>query len=354
MKRLLTTLVVVVLVAGVGASGVYAYQRLDAPTGSDDESSDDSSTAEPIELTTAEVTTVDLIDEDEVDGRLGYGEQRELRGSGGVITGLPDAGDVLDRGDSAWEVDGHPGPAVMYGDLPQWRPLDRNADDGADVLQLEQNLLALGFGAELTVDEEFDTDTRNAVRDWQESRGFERTGVVALGDIVVLPEPMRISEVASTIGADANGPVLSITSTEQLVTMDVAIDKLDLFSVGDSVIVELPGDRRVDGTVDEIAKTATATESGDVTVEVTVTLAEPEPSLVAAPVSVVVQQTRADNAAVVPIRALIALAEGGYAIEKVTGGSTSLIGVELGEFGDGVVQITSGDLVPGDEVVVAP
>jgi multidrug efflux pump subunit AcrA (membrane-fusion protein) len=75
---------------------------------------------------------------------------------------------------------------------------------------------------------------------------------------------------------------------------------------------------------------------------------------VAAPVTVIVQKTRVVDAVVVPIRALLALAEGGYAVEKVSGAGTVLVPVELGEFGDGVVQVTSDSLVDGDTVVVAP
>jgi multidrug efflux pump subunit AcrA (membrane-fusion protein) len=120
------------------------------------------------------------------------------------------------------------------------------------------------------------------------------------------------------------------------------------------VLVELPDERRVGATVTDIAKTATADEQGGVTVRVTLALEQAEPAYVAAPVTVVVQKTRVEDAVVVPIRALLALAEGGYAVEKVTGGTTTLVPVELGQFGDGVVQITSDAIAEGDTVVVAP
>ena len=56
---------------------------------------------------------------------------------------------------------------------------------------------------------------------------------------------------------------------------------------------------------------------------------------------------------VVPIRALVALAEGGYAVEKVSGASTELVAVEPGEFGDGIVAISGTGIAEGDTVVVA-
>lgn len=346
------------LVVGIAVSGVVAYNQLDVAHASGDPSDDEAGGDTPeaatgeLDLDTATATTVDLIEEDEVTGQLGYGETTELRGNGGVVTRLPEPGELLELGESAWDVDGHAGPAVIFGGLPQWRRLDINSDDGPDVLQLEYNLARLGF-APGTVDDDFDSDTRAAIRDWQESRGLERTGVVEIGDVVVVPDPVRINELLLDVGDRADGGVLTVTDVEQLVTVPAEIDELDLFEEGDDVLVELPDDRRVGGSVREIANTATATEDGSVTVEVTVALDEPEPTLVAAPVSVIVQKTRVEDALVVPIRALLALAEGGYAVEKVTGSATTLVGVEIGVFGDGVVQVASDQLADGDTVVVA-
>ena len=67
-----------------------------------------------------------------------------------------------------------------------------------------------------------------------------------------------------------------------------------------------------------------------------------------------VDDQKATGVLVVPIRALVALAEGGYAVEKVSGGSTQLVAVEAGEFGDGIVAITGDGVAEGDTVVVAP
>ena len=54
----------------------------------------------------------------------------------------------------------------------------------------------------------------------------------------------------------------------------------------------------------------------------------------------------------VPVAALLALAEGGYAVEvDAGGGATRLVAVEPGFFADGLVEV-SGGLEPGDRVVV--
>ena len=62
---------------------------------------------------------------------------------------------------------------------------------------------------------------------------------------------------------------------------------------------------------------------------------------------------RADNVLAVPVTALLALAEGGYAVEAVVeDGSTVLVAVDPGLFADGIVEVASDVLVVGMEVVV--
>jgi multidrug efflux pump subunit AcrA (membrane-fusion protein) len=59
------------------------------------------------------------------------------------------------------------------------------------------------------------------------------------------------------------------------------------------------------------------------------------------------------NVLAVPVNALVALAEGGYALEVVgAGGATHYVGVQLGLFDSGWVELTSGDVHEGDRVVV--
>ena len=55
-------------------------------------------------------------------------------------------------------------------------------------------------------------------------------------------------------------------------------------------------------------------------------------------------------ATMIPSRALLALAEGGHAVE-IQG--VGLVAVELGAFDDGWVQVTNGAVAPGD-VLLAP
>jgi multidrug efflux pump subunit AcrA (membrane-fusion protein) len=54
----------------------------------------------------------------------------------------------------------------------------------------------------------------------------------------------------------------------------------------------------------------------------------------------------------VPVNALLALAEGGYAVEVERDGRRELVGVTLGLFADGQVEVDGDGLRAGDRVVV--
>jgi peptidoglycan hydrolase-like protein with peptidoglycan-binding domain len=305
---------------------------------------------------TSQVSRTDLIEEEKLRGALGYGDSKTIGAEGsGTITGLPAVGTVLVQGESPWQVDGHVGPAIFYGSLPMWRTLRSGVDDGADVAQLEQNLADLGFGTDVVIDEEFDRYTTAAIKAWQDSRGFKKTGVVNPGDVIIEQAPVRVAEQTAGVGDKLSPEILSVTGAQQVVELDVSLDKVDLLTAGAAVEIELPDDTRVDGTIAVIGRAATVKQEGaSATVEARVSLKAPVASLDAAPVDVVVTTPKATGVLVVPIRALVALAEGGYAVEKVSGASTQLVAVEPGAFGDGIVEITGSGLAEGDTVVVAP
>ena len=342
-------LIVGVVAIGAAAAGITMATR--QSTTAAEESPD---TTEPRE--TAQVTKTDLVEEEKLRGSLGYGDSKVIGVEGtGTITGLPTVGTVLQQGDSPWEVDGHTGPAIFYGELPLWRTLRSGVDDGADVAQLEQNLTDLGFGTDVVVDEEFDKYTSAAIKAWQDSRGFKKTGVVNPGDVVIEQAPVRVAEQKASVGDKLSPEILSVTGAQQVVGLDVSLDKIGLLSVGAAVEIELPDDTRVDGSVASIGRAATVKQDGaSATVEATVALQSPVESLDAAPVDVIVSTPKATGVLVVPIRALVALAEGGYAVEKVSGATTQLVAVVPGAFGDGIVEITGDGIAEGDSVVVAP
>ena len=320
-------------------------------------------TASTVATATATVTRRDLAERTEVDGTLGYGDVSQVSlSSQGTVTALPALGSVIERGGAVAEVDGHAVPA-LFGERPLWRTLDPSAPDGiadgADVAQIEANLIALGFAteAQLGPNDTWSQATTAAVKRWQESLGKEKTGIVSPADAVFLPGPVRVAGHAASVGGPATGPILDVTATTRSVTTDLDATRQDLVTVGQAVEVELP-----DGAIvaAHVASIATVAERGDAsapgqkpTVEVTISLDDPAAGsgLDEAPVAVRIVTSAATGVLAVPVDALLALAEGGYAVERVTDAGSELVAVELGAFADGFVEI-AGDIAEGDHVVV--
>jgi hypothetical protein len=136
--------------------------------------------------------------------------------------------------------------------------------------------------------------------------------------------------------------------------MDLPAEDQELVAVGTPVIVVLPDRSETSGTVSYVASVAEVVpQGGGATFEVEITLDDPTVigDLDEAPVDIRVVSDSVDDVMAVPVSALLALAEGGYAVEVVEGDTTRLVGVEPGFFGDGLVEIT-GSLEPGTVVVL--
>jgi peptidoglycan hydrolase-like protein with peptidoglycan-binding domain len=324
---------------------------------------DQGSGGEPA-TTTAAVTRRDLRAQEEVEGTLGYGEAR-LVGNGreGTVTDLPEEGAVVTRGRALYRVDGRPVP-LFYGRLPAWRELSVGVDDGPDVRQLERNLVALGYDPDraITVDDHFSWATRAAVERWQEAAGLEETGTFARGDAAWQPGPVRVGRLKAAVGdaAQPGSPLLEVTDTGRQVAIDLDASRQPYVRVGDRVDLELPGGRTTTGRVASVGKVATAPagdgadDGGDPTVELVVTLDRPGEtgSLDQAPVDASVTTQVRRGVLAVPVNALLALAEGGYAVEVERQGRRELVGVETGLFADGQVEVSGQGLAAGDRVVV--
>lgn len=143
-----------------------------------------------------------LVETEQIDGTLGYGDERPaLDRLGGTLTWLPRTGATISPGQPLFAVDDRP-VVLMDGTIPAWRTLARGVRDGGDVRQLERNLSTLGFGPG-TVDEEFDGTTEAAVKRWQKANDLPQTGRVELGRVVFLPGPRRIAKVEGSLGGGA-------------------------------------------------------------------------------------------------------------------------------------------------------
>ncbi len=315
------------------------------------------------ELNTAEVVRRDLIDTEEFSGTLGYGDPEALHtNTSGVVTGrLPTEGDVLGVGDVLFEVNSYP-VVLLRGERPMYRPFERDMEEGPDVEQLEQALadMRLPGYEDMTIDEDFTRVTEDLVEEWQNRLGVEETGVIDMGFVVFIEAPIRISSVnvieGQTISAQA--AAFTITGQDQEIVSNLDPADAEIVNRLDRVEVELPDGRVTPGAVAEVARVATRLTNpqtgapGDPTIEVIIVLLDGEASarFDAAPVDWTITNEVTPNALVVPASALIATVDGGFSVEVVQEGATTLVPVEVGTFVDAFVEITGGDLEVGDLV----
>jgi peptidoglycan hydrolase-like protein with peptidoglycan-binding domain len=296
------------------------------------------------EFTNATESVVENWQEDigaTVDGRVELGEVIFIPGPAEVVAVDAEIGDTVG--------DGSPVMALA-GDTPM---------QGEDVRQLEENLVALGYdaGGALTVDDVFDAATSEAIEAWEADLGVEVDGTVALGDVFFASTAVRVSERLASPGTNVTPgvAVLAVSSADKVVTLDLPAEDQDLVEVGVAVVVELPDGTDVPGTVTEVATVASVDQQGNAVFEVTIELDDPSAAagLDEAPVDVELITDSVENVIAVPVTALLALSEGGYAVEvRTADGTTRLVAVDPGFFADGLVEVRSDGLQPGDEVVV--
>jgi len=275
----------------------------------------------------------------------------------GTVTSVGVNGVIVGQGEWLLSIDGI-AVVLLVGDIPLYRTLTVGID-GDDVAQLQRTLIELGHGQsfEMVVDGSYDDRTALAVAEWQVSAGMQPDGVVNVGDIIVRPEPIRVNELLVAPG-DIVVPgtsVLTSSAASTYVTVELSTEDQDLVAVGDAVTVELPSGMREPAAVTEIGSVVLANQQGDTYFEMTVTLDDPSSAqgLDQAPVDVEVVGDRADDVLAVPVTALLALAEGGYAVEVVNeDGTTRLVAVSPGLFADGFVEVSSESLQSGMRVVL--
>ena len=315
------------------------------------------------DLNTAVVVRRDLVDTEEFSGTLGFGDPEPLHtNTTGIVTGrLPEEGEVLDSGDVLFEVNSYP-VVLLQGERPMYRPFQRDMEDGPDVEQLEQALADMKIPGyeDMTVDEDFTRVTEDVVEEWQNRLGVDETGAIDMGYVVFIPEPIRISAVNVIEGQSIAAQSAAFTITGQYQEIVSNLDPADAEIVNrlDQVEVELPDGRVTPGAVAEVARVATRLTNtqtgapGDPTIEVIIVLLDGEASarFDAAPVDWTITKEVTPDALVVPASALIATVDGGFSVEVVNNGSTTLVAVEVGTFVDAFVQITAGDLQEGDRV----
>ena len=161
-----------------------------------------------------------------------------------------------------------------------------------------------------------------------------------------------------------NSPLYNISSVGIEVVFQVNATDQETVTLGKNVEIELPTDERVPTVITFIDQVVTQTQAGDF-IEVVLEVLNPEEveAYDQAPVKVFLTTEVSENVLYVPVNALLALAEGGYALEVYEGvveGSTfegesgvdtTYVAVEIGVFTDGFVEVI-GNIQEGQLVVV--
>lgn len=353
MRRTTASVIAAAVLIAVGIGGWWAIDRFS-------EENQEAEPAEELELVAVTVVRTDLVDRETLDATLRYAEPSVMFAQlAGTVTALPPAGTTLNRGDVAFEIDGNP-VILMLGERPSWRRLSEDSADGADIRQLEENLVALGYDStDLAVDEEFTATTKSVVEDWQIDVGVDDTGIVELGTVVFAEDSVRVAAVLVDVGATIGpgSPLLTTSASSQEVQLWLDADRQDLAEVGDSVGVELPDESTTTGVVTEISDVVSTIGTGPEARKVFEVIIQLDDIAVAAgldeaPVKIEVISEEVSGVLAVPVNALLALAEGGYAVEvRQPDGSSMFVPVTIGKFADGVVAVTGG-LAEGDQVLV--
>ncbi|MGW2051771.1 hypothetical protein ACWCPF_42565 [Streptomyces sp. NPDC001858] len=361
---------------------------------------------------TATVTRTDLSNALTVSGTLGYGTAPPVKGGkAGLITWLPAPGATVSRGGTLYKVDNVPVP-VFYGGTPLYRTLNARGTTGPDVRVIADNLTKLGYdiGTQPTVGTwvtqhpaEAETEAEpaepaqpadgsasgpsaapstsaapaptttpvqvkvkagdgvltaeliDAISRWQAYAGMPATGVLGIGDVTVQGGAVRVGSVQAQTGDAANGSLMTVSSTAKKVSIPVDATQVGTMSRGDRVTVTLPDNSTVKGTVEVVGATAEAQEgdtSGAAPAQFTVTVSVPDTGtvrkLTSAPVQVAFTSEAHKGVLAVPVGALLALSEGGYAVQLPAG---RLIAVKTGMFAKGLVEVSGTGVTAGLKVV---
>jgi HlyD family secretion protein/Putative peptidoglycan binding domain len=324
--------------------------------------------------TTVPVEVRDLVLSDDYEGELGFGEADPVTaGRSGVVTGATPAGTTVGQGGVLFHLDLQP-TVLLHGDIPAFRDLSVDADPGADITQLEQALVDLGFGDGVTVDTEFNDTTADAVAEWEEALGrSDPDGVVTLGDVVFAPTDLRIAEVTAERGTQvqSGAEAVQVTATTKVVTLQLTVDQVANVEAGTPVTIELPDGTEATGTIADVA-TEPTTDDGtggdggggggggggdEETFAVTVALDDPAVAdgFDSGTVDVSVERSRTEDATAVPVTALLALSEGGYAVQVADDTQPEgyrLVPVEVGTIADDWAEVSGDGIDAGADVVV--
>ena len=229
---------------------------------------------------------------------------------------------------------------------------------GADIAELNGNLNALGDAHSLSGDA-FTAATAAAIGRLQAAHGEPQTGALLLGAVVFEPGPVRVTSVVPSVAVGSSvtaGPVLSASWITRQVSIQLDAGLEGQVKVGDPVTITLPDNQTTPGRISYVSSVARNGQNGP-TIQVDAVPTDPAATgdLDQAPVNVSITTASVSNVLVVPVDALLALSNGGYAVEEISAaGKHSLVSVSTGLFddADGLVQVSGRAVAAGQRVVV--
>jgi hypothetical protein len=349
-----------VLVAAAATGGVVATSSAKQATAAGQEPS----------VRTATVERGNLSDQISQAGTLTYRARPDgspyavFNRARGTYTKIPSSGDQVDCGGTLYRVNNQP-VLLLCGSTPAYRSLSEGAS-GPDVTELNTNLVDLGYATRTQLNpssDSFNAATAAALRKLQAQLGEDQTGSLALGQVVFLPESLRIATVSRELGGSAQPGAQVLSATSDTLEVQLALDPSQQGSVkrGDRVLITLPSNTSVTGHVDRLGRVAQApagrnASAGGATIPVSIGLDHPEQArgLDQAPVQVTITTRGVNDALNVPVTAIVGRSGGGLAVEVArAGGQRELVAVKLGLFDSvvGRVQV-EGNLHVGERVVV--
>jgi hypothetical protein len=279
----------------------------------------------------------------------------------GTYTEVPSVGDRVDCGEVLYRVNDKP-VLLLCGSTPAYRALS-HGDRGPDVAELNANLVHLGYATRAQLapsSDSFGSATASALAKLQSKLGEDRTGSLALGRAVFLPESVRIARLTGQLGGASPPGAQVAQATSDTLEVQASLDPSQQGEVrtGDRVQITLPDNTSVAGKVDRLGRIAQAPagQNTGATIPAYIGLDDPGSArgLDQAPVQVEITTKVVENALSVPVTAIVGNSGGGFAVDVArANGRRELMTVKLGLFDSagGRVQV-DGKLRVGDRVVV--
>ena len=137
----------------------------------------------------------------------------------------------------------------------------RRGATGPDVAELNANLVDLGYATHAQLDrssDSFSAATASALGKLQGKLGEDQTGSLDLGQVVFLPESVRIATVTGELGASAQPGAQALSATSETLEVQLALDPSQQGEVkkGDRAQITLPSNTSVTGRVNRLGRVA--------------------------------------------------------------------------------------------------